>query len=379
VFAIGRATGESSLLRNTAYQPVFTWHRFLLTSRMFLGDLFFTPERFPPSLVVPLWVALAAIAWIGKSRTLRFAWLFLMLSALPLAFVEPRGAAQYYVPLFGWALYGAAAAAAVSHWLLLPLRGRAMLSGERMRAPVLLTAVSLLMYPFYKAQGHDNVTSVTVDGVVLQSLVAQTLSLYPLLPEGSRLLLLNESDSPAWDTFLAAVRLSYRDHAIKIDRARRMGHVIGDRRLALYDHVLDYREGKLVACKRPPDPRLKPLVLATASGPEIYHTDWSLVTMQSPARRGEVLIVKLAGLGATEPEVSVDQAFPGEPQAAVRYRVGAVITGLRAKTLNAFGWPGAVNTYRVDVRVPEPLQPGVATLRFSVREMMAPPVEFPVR
>ena len=375
IFLIGRATGEYSLMSNTAYRPVLTWDRLMLTSRQFLGDLFFLPNRFTPATVLLLWAALAAVAFLTKSRALRFAWLFLMFSVAPVAFVEPRGAAQYYVPLFGWALYAATALSGITRWLARPLGEW----GERLRAPVVMATVLLLLYPFYKAGSYTNVTSVTIDGAQLQSLTAQLVAMHPTLPQGSRLLLLNESDDSAWDTYLASVRLNYHDHYLNIDRARRMDRKPGEKDLAVYDHVLDYRNGHLVEVERPPDPRLKPAVVVSAQGPELFHADWSAVNGQNPGRRGEILISKVSGLGATDPDVPAGKPFPSEPSASVVCRVSVRLNGVATPTLNAFGWPGMVNLYRVDFRVPDALKAGAATLELAVRGVAAPAVQFPVR
>jgi hypothetical protein len=378
LFVAGHLFGES-LMQNPAYRPVFTWDRLMLTNSQFLGDLFFLINWFTPASVVAVWTGLALIAWLSKSRVLRFAWFFLMLSGVPIAFLEPRGAAQYYVVLFGWALYAAALLVGLSRLLLTPLHGTAAIWAGRLRAPVLLCAVMLLLYPFYKALGHDNVTSVVVDGAMLQSLAAQTVELHPSLPAGSRILLLRETRDPAWDTYLAAVRLSYRDTYLMIDRATQMGRTIEKKDMERYDSVLDYRDGRLEEVNRAPDPRVKPVIVTTGQGAEIYHADWSIVNVQNPGRRGEILIVKMAGLGSTDPDVPAGATFPGEPLAQVIRRIGVTLNGLRTETLNAFGWPGTVNTYRVDFRVPDAISPGAARLEIWLREAAAPAIQIPVR
>jgi hypothetical protein len=361
LFVIGRAAGAESLLQNPAYRPAFTWDRLMLTNRSFLGDLFLMINRFTPTRVVLLWSALAAIAWLSRSKALRFAFAFLMLSAAPMAFLEPRAAAQYYIPLLGWALYAAVLLVELSRRLPQPVRA------------ALPAAVMILLYSHYKAMGHNNVQSVTEDGALLRSLSAQMLALHPALPELSRLLFRNETNSEAWDTLLPTVRLTYRDDSIQVDRARRMDHKIYAAELGAYDQVLDYRDGRLVDANRPPDPHLHPQVL------EVLHADFSNVTAQHPAQRGEILILKTAALGATDPDIADGQPFPTEPLAQVRYRVGVRLNGALTRTLNSFGWPGAVNTYRVDIRMPEAIQAGTARLELWAREMVASPVQFPVR
>jgi uncharacterized protein (TIGR03437 family) len=110
-----------------------------------------------------------------------------------------------------------------------------------------------------------------------------------------------------------------------------------------------------------------------------FLADWSKVTDKPPARRGEILIVKMAGLGATFPDVPAGQPFPSEPLASVVCRIGATMNGVRTETLNAIGWPSAVDTYRVDIRVPAALKPGAAVLQLTARGVSAPAVRLPAR
>ena len=51
------------------------------------------------------WGALLLVAALAKSKPLLFSWAFFMITAMPIAFVLPRGASQYYIPIFGCALY----------------------------------------------------------------------------------------------------------------------------------------------------------------------------------------------------------------------------------------------------------------------------------
>lgn len=116
-FLIGQNFGVDSYLNNKAYQPVFTWGRFSNSSRNFANEIFFQKLNLPFLTILLLWIGLLALAWAARSRTLKFAWLFLMLSVLPVAFID-RGAPQYYIPLFGWVLYAATVLASSSRYLL---------------------------------------------------------------------------------------------------------------------------------------------------------------------------------------------------------------------------------------------------------------------
>ena len=57
-------------------------------------------------------------------------------------------------------------------------------------------------------------------------------------------------------------------------------------------------------------PMSAPQVVISASGPAVFHSDFSPVTAARPARSGEVLIVQATGLGPTLPGVDPGQPFP---------------------------------------------------------------------
>jgi hypothetical protein len=176
VFVAGRALGPDTLLANPAYQPAFTWERFMQTSRGFLDALFCLDRRFTPGLVLLVWGVTGAAALVSRSRTLRFAWLFMMLSPLPVAFVPPRGGPQYYLPLFGWSLYAGIVAAKAAQWFLHLIVQRVSIDAapfwtERTGAACLVTGLVLLPYPYYRALGLTGLSPVTVEAPVVQSIV----------------------------------------------------------------------------------------------------------------------------------------------------------------------------------------------------------------
>jgi uncharacterized protein (TIGR03437 family) len=103
------------------------------------------------------------------------------------------------------------------------------------------------------------------------------------------------------------------------------------------------------------------------------------VSASHPGCRGEILMVKAAGLGATSPDVAAGQPFPADPLAPVVCRVGVRLNGERAETVNAIGWPHEVDAYRVDFRVPQRMTPGIVKLELSVREVSAPAIDLPLR
>jgi uncharacterized protein (TIGR03437 family) len=113
-------------------------------------------------------------------------------------------------------------------------------------------------------------------------------------------------------------------------------------------------------------PMFRPEVVVTTNGPAVVHaSDFSLVTSTKPARTGEILSVLAGGLGPTRPGVDPGQPFPASPLQPVSSPVEVAVNGNAAEVLYAGGYPGAVDRYQVNFRVPDGTTPGPATIRLS--------------
>lgn len=109
--------------------------------------------------------------------------------------------------------------------------------------------------------------------------------------------------------------------------------------------------------------------LSGASLPEVisvFHADFAPVTVSNPARSGEVLIVQVKAGWPVRPPLGGGQVFAGAGSLQeVAVPVGAVVNEAPAEIVNALGWPGTKDQYRVDFRVPSGLTPGMAKLQLS--------------
>jgi hypothetical protein len=112
-------------------------------------------------------------------------------------------------------------------------------------------------------------------------------------------------------------------------------------------------------------PTFWPEIVTTASGPAVFHSDFSLVTPTRPARAGETLILRATGLGPTRPGLAPGAAFPESSFQEVNSPVDVTIEGKPAEVLNKIGWPGTTDTYRLDIRVPDGIARGIATLQVT--------------
>lgn len=108
----------------------------------------------------------------------------------------------------------------------------------------------------------------------------------------------------------------------------------------------------------------------TSNGPAIVHSsDFSLVTASKPAKAGEILSLFASGLGPTRPAVDPGKPFPANPLAVVNSPVDVLVNGAAAEVISAVGYPGSVNGYQVNFRIPANAAQGVAAIQLSVAWM----------
>jgi uncharacterized protein (TIGR03437 family) len=126
-------------------------------------------------------------------------------------------------------------------------------------------------------------------------------------------------------------------------------------------------------------PMSRPEIVNANTGPAIFHADFSPVTAAKPAKTGEVLIVRASGLGPTRPGVDYGQPFPPDALQQVNSPIAVLVNGQQADVTSAIGWPGLVDTYRVDMRVPDGTTAGMATIKLIAAWITGPPVSIPIQ
>jgi hypothetical protein len=126
-------------------------------------------------------------------------------------------------------------------------------------------------------------------------------------------------------------------------------------------------------------PISRPEVATTSTGPAVFHADFSPVSETKPAHAGEVLIVRATGLGPTVPPVDPGQPFPLDAGVAVNSPVEVSVNGQPAQLINAIGWPGSVDTYRIDFQVPAAAAKGMAAMQISAAWIASAPVSVAVQ
>ena len=127
-------------------------------------------------------------------------------------------------------------------------------------------------------------------------------------------------------------------------------------------------------------PETAPQIAMTPAGPAVVHgTDFSTVTAAKPAKPGETLSLFATGLGPTRPGVNPGQPFPASPLQPVNAPVEVVVNGQTVLAAYAGGYPGAVDGYQVNFRVPDATSPGQASVQVKSAWIAGPAVQIAVQ
>ena len=127
-------------------------------------------------------------------------------------------------------------------------------------------------------------------------------------------------------------------------------------------------------------PMESPEIVMSSGGPAISHSsDFSLVTTSKPAAAGEILSLFARGLGPVNPGVNPGTPFPSSPLATVNSPVEVTVNGKAAEVQSAVGYPGAVDGYQVNFRVPPDTAKGSASIQVSAAWILGAPVTIPVQ
>jgi uncharacterized protein (TIGR03437 family) len=127
-------------------------------------------------------------------------------------------------------------------------------------------------------------------------------------------------------------------------------------------------------------PMERPEIIIGPAGPAITHSsDFSVVSTSKPAAAGEILSLFASGLGPVKPGVDPGQPFPSSPPANVNSPIEVSVNGKAAEVLSALGYPGAVDGYQVNFRVPPDTAKGPASIQVSAAWISGSPVSIPVQ
>src|SRR5262249_40608906 len=114
VYIYGRALGPQGLAQQSGYRPLLSMHRVWEFQIRQMTDIFALYRIVDRGWVVAIWIAVTYLAWRRPRPVLRFCWIYMTLTPLPIEFILGRGQAALFVTLFGWAVFAAVICADVA-------------------------------------------------------------------------------------------------------------------------------------------------------------------------------------------------------------------------------------------------------------------------
>jgi hypothetical protein len=246
IYIAGKLTGHDRLIDNPEYALSISPGRFLDTFHLYLNPLLYQEHRFRDPNTVQLLIAMLVIAALCRSRVLLFAWFWLLLSVLPVAFIAHYSAFFEYLPAVGWALYAATLLVLIRR-ILMGFLSRALPSGPkpaRVSQAVLFLGIAVFLAPLHARETRKTLPRFLAFQPPSRELTEDLARLRPVLPRGARILFVDDPFPKDSFFLLFTTQLFYRDLTISLERAGI--RPVAPTEYSRYDAVFGYQGGGLM-------------------------------------------------------------------------------------------------------------------------------------
>ena len=235
-YMIGKLTGPGSLVETPSYHLTISPGRYLDTFHLYLNPLLYREHLFRDPNTVQLLIAMLLVALFLRKEPLLFAWCFVLISLLPVAFIAHYAGFFLYLPMAGWALYAAALLVEIRKLVVRDVRSLPLQKASVVALPLLLV---LVLAPQHRRESAKTLRIYESVQPPTRQVAAELMALRPRLPRGSRVLFVGDP-FPQNEYFLYFLtRLLYRDMTLTVDKAPGSpGH---------YDAVFVFRDGRFLA------------------------------------------------------------------------------------------------------------------------------------
>jgi hypothetical protein len=233
---------------SSAYQPVLSWDRVVDFQQRYIGDIFYHLPRFEALATLLIWLAVTYIAWRRNRPLLRFCWVYILVTPLPIEFIIGRDQACLYVCLAGWAVM---AATLFTDWIArtAPRLVAADADFRRLgpdRVRTLMAAAAMVLFAlgnwFYK---ETNVTPVEPAlGQQTFDVLREFRAMNPRVRPGATVVFLDDPWANAGFDMSFIAELWFRDRNTRV-LLNQVSHLPPEE-IAKADAVFTWRDGKLI-------------------------------------------------------------------------------------------------------------------------------------
>ncbi len=243
VFVYGRVW--RGLGRQPGYAVKFTFARLAGFQQRQFQDIFLQAEYVGGWVpIVAVWLLVTYLAWRRPRPLLRFCWIWIMVTPLPLEFLDGRAGATLAIPLLGWAMLGAVTAVGLARLLARDMENE---PGLRQLGPQARLAVVVALMAIAWAGWNGSLFKSTLrsydPGAPTAAVIRQFQLLNPKARPRSMVVFLNEPFG-TWDmAFIAELWFHDRTVAIRLQNKTPLTAA----QLARADYIFDWRDGRLLA------------------------------------------------------------------------------------------------------------------------------------
>ena len=237
------------LIGQAAYAPTPSWRRLLEFQQRAWRDLLLLGYDRGWVFVVAIWLVLTYLAFRRNRPILRLCLVILVVTPLPVEFLEGRGEAVLAVPLIGAAIFAAVVFTDFAWSVADAFKGEPIFRGlGRSGRAGWIVAAALLVF----AVRNQAVKNAEPDwrfnnGRAGNAMIAQLRALNPRIRPHSTVVFLNDPFDQ-WDMALIA-ELWFRDRTLNIRLQKKTPFTEAE--LAKVDYLFDYRDGKLLLVRSP--------------------------------------------------------------------------------------------------------------------------------
>jgi hypothetical protein len=246
VYVWGRVFRDGGLVHVAGYVPKISADRFWAFQLRAFSDLFEQWHWFDREQVMAVTAVMICIAWWNKRPVLRFTFLFLLLTPLPIEFLIGRGGACLYIPMVGWDIFICyvlvVAADRGTAYIISAVPKLQLVRLQYLSAPLLTLA--LFFWVSYNAQlKRDFVDPAMIDiAPRTWDTIQQLRSLNPRVRTGATVVFI---DDPMGNFDMAHIAdLYFHDVSVKVLLNRQTP--LSSDQIAKADCVIDYRGGRLI-------------------------------------------------------------------------------------------------------------------------------------
>jgi len=250
LFIYGRSFGPEGLLNttSTAYKPVVSLDRIVDFQERYIGDIFYHLPRFGWLATLLIWLAVTYFVWRRKRPLLRFGWVYVLVTPLPIEFLIARDQACLYVCLAGWAVL----AATLFTDLLSSVAPRVAAAEPPVSRPglgrkrTLLVAAAAILFALgnWRFKETYHAPAMPALGAQTFEVLAEFRKMNPSVPPGSTVVFLDDPWANAGFDMSFIAELWFRDRKTRV-LLNQATH-LSPQEIAQAGAVFTWQDGKLI-------------------------------------------------------------------------------------------------------------------------------------